>query len=163
MTTLPPLLELTRDLYRQLILDLARSGGGARESGAFLLGTLAPERRVREYLLYDVVAPEMALALEYVALTGMHMAIVWEKCQRDGLQVVADIHTHPGPPLQSSSDRAYPIVSIAGHIALIAPYFALRNPSPRDLGVHRFVGRGRWQSYFGTEAQALVELSESSI
>lgn len=159
-TTLPPLLSLTRVLYDGLIGDLARSGGGARESGAFMLGTLGPNRRVLDYLLYESIAPEMAAEFAYVALTGEHMAAAWERCYQTGLQVVADIHTHPELPIQSASDRRHPIVSIAGHVALIAPYFAQRNPSPADLGVHRFLGEGRWRSYFGTEAASLIQILE---
>jgi proteasome lid subunit RPN8/RPN11 len=157
---LPPLLRFTPALYEELIRELARSGDGVRESGAFLLGSLEPHRRVLEYLLYETVAPEMALEYDYVVLTGNHMALAWQRCQQTGLQVVADIHTHPGLPIQSRSDREHPIVSIPGHVALIAPDFALRMPSPADLGVHRFLGEGQWESHLGADAQNLLELSE---
>ena len=48
-----------------------------------------------------------------------------------GLTVVADVHVHPGDSGQSNSDRAYPMISQAGHIALILPRFA-RKPIQHD-------------------------------
>jgi proteasome lid subunit RPN8/RPN11 len=157
-----PLLEFDCDFYRQLIRDLARSGRGVKESGAFLLGTVEPIRRITDYLLYEEIAPQTALMHDYVALTGTDMAAAWDACRAKGLQVVADIHTHPGAPVQSVSDRAHPIVSIAGHVAVIVPDFAVHGTETKDLGVHLFLGNGRWESYFSDVAQDCVYLTEGS-
>jgi|APLak6261660806_1056025.scaffolds.fasta_scaffold00123_5 proteasome lid subunit RPN8/RPN11 len=144
-----PLLEIPRAVYDTLIADLARSGRGIKEAGAFLLGhTDEQGRRVSSYLMYDIVAVESSRKHDYVAFTAEEMALAWEHCYATGLQVVADVHTHPMGPGQSVTDRAHPIVSVAGHVALIVPYFAMRKPEPIDLGVHVFNGAGLWQSMF---------------
>jgi proteasome lid subunit RPN8/RPN11 len=155
-----PLLEIPRAVYDALIADLAASGRGIKEAGAFLLGHAHYEwRRVSSYLMYDVVAPESSEMHAYVAITAEEMARAWEYCNANGVQVVADVHTHPMGPAQSVSDRAHPIVSIAGHVALIVPYFALRRPQPVDLGVHLFEGAGRWQSRFREAAHESILLT----
>ena len=148
-----PLLSLPHRVYADLVQDLVRSGAGVAESGAFLLGGInGDERRVDGYLLYEAVAPQSRRQHAYVAFTAEEMSRAWDYCYREGVQVVADVHTHPTGPAQSLSDRAHPIVSLPGHVALIVPYFALRNPQPTDLGVHQFLGRGRWRSLFRADA-----------
>jgi proteasome lid subunit RPN8/RPN11 len=160
MTMLRPLLELPRSLYADLITDLARSGAGVAESGAFLLGTQdGEERQVSGYLPYEAVAAQSRRRHAYVAFTAQEMARAWDYCYQHKVQVVADVHTHPGGPVQSLSDRAHPIVSVQGHVALIVPYFALCNPQPQDLGVHQFLGGGRWRSLFGDDAARALQFT----
>lgn len=155
-----PLLELPQSMFQALIVDLAKSGRGVKESGAFLLGKQEGSRRlVTSYLMYDKVAPESSRSHAYVAFTAEEMARAWEHCYATGQQVVADVHTHPFGPAQSVSDRAHPIVSVASHVALIVPNFAQGSPQPRDLGVHLFGGAGRWHSMFNHDAQAAVRLT----
>ena len=155
-----PLLEVPARLYEQLIQDLAASGRGVRESGAFLLGTIDGRiRKVTSYIMYETIAPVSSREHDYVALTGQEMAAAWDHCYRVGLEVVADVHTHPLGPAQSLSDRAHPMVSVAGHVALIVPQFAMRDPTPADLGVHIFHGDSRWTSMFGEQACAAIVLT----
>ena len=154
-----PLLEIPKSIYSMLMADLAKSGHGVKEAGAFLLGHMDDKmRRVTSYLMYDVIAPESNRNHAYVALSAKEMAAAWSHCYATGLQVVADIHTHPLAPMQSVTDRAHPMVSVAGHVALIAPYFAMRNPQPADLGVHVFEGGGQWCSMFQQAAQNSILL-----
>ena len=155
-----PLLKLPLALYDSLVADLARSGAGVAESGAFLLGPVdGDERQVASYLLYEAVAAQTRRRHAYVAFTAEEMSRAWDYCYRNKVQVVADVHTHPGSPMQSPSDRAHPIVSLPGHVALIVPYFALRNPQPAELGVHQFLGGGRWRSLFGADAARALQLT----
>jgi proteasome lid subunit RPN8/RPN11 len=151
-------LEIPKVLWCSLVGELARSGQGRRESGAFLLGTLQPRRTVTAYILYDSISPS-AQHSNYVLLLGKDMAKVWLECERQGVQVVADIHTHPRGPAQSISDRANPIVSISGHVALIVPNFATGLVRPEDLGVHEFQGKGCWKSWFDTEAASKLKFT----
>jgi proteasome lid subunit RPN8/RPN11 len=156
-----PLLEVPARLYERLMHDLAASGRGVKESGAFLLGTNDGRiRKVYSYLLYEAVAPVSSSEHDYVALTAQEMAAAWDHCYRVGLEVVADVHTHPLGPSQSLSDRAHPMVSVAGHVALIVPQFAMQDPTPADLGVHVFHGNGRWTSFFGEQARVAIAITQ---
>jgi len=155
-----PLLEMPRAIYDALITDLARSGRGVKESGAFLLGHTGPAGRVvSDYLMYDLVAPDSSQKYAYVVLTGEEMARAWQHCYATGLEVVGDVHTHPMGPMQSDTDRAHPIVAVPGHVALIVPHFALRDPEPVDLGVHVFEGTNDWRSLFYQAAQDAIRLT----
>ncbi|VAW71875.1 hypothetical protein MNBD_GAMMA12-1809 [hydrothermal vent metagenome] len=153
-----PKLEMRRALWNEIVERLARSGQGKRESGAFLLGTLQPSRKVTAYILYDDISPS-AQHSNYVRLLGGDMSKVWAECDRQGVQVVADVHTHPLGPAQSKSDRVNPIVSLNGHIALIVPNFAVGCVRPEDLGLHEFLSQGRWKSSFKVEAANKLRLT----
>lgn len=152
-----PLLEIRLAVWERLIADLARTGHGVRESGAFLLGVSDQLRIITEYALYDEVAPD-SLDVDYVLLKGPHMANVWEQCEQRRLFVVADVHTHPGAPVQSRSDREYPIICIPGHVALIVPRFARGHVTIDSLGLHHFLGAGRWESWFGVDVAPRLRL-----
>lgn len=154
----PPLLEMPAAMFDALVADLAAAGQGRRESGAFLFGHLEPRRRVVEYRMYCEIAPESARRESYVTLTGAELARAWDHARSTRLHVIADVHTHPEGPAQSRSDRAHPIVAVPGHVALIVPWFALKRPQPVDLGVHVFLGGGRWESCFESEAGQAVHL-----
>ena len=80
-------------------------------------------------------------------------------CAEKGLTVVADVHTHPGVPTQSRSDRANPMISQAGHFALIVPRFARGRVEPRDVSVNVYLGSKQWVSYFKREAHELIRLT----
>ena len=104
-----PLLEVPARLYEQLIQDLAASGRGVRESGAFLLGTIDGRiRKVTSYIMYETIAPVSSREHDYVALTGQEMAAAWDHCYRVGLEVVADVHTHPLGPARPAAISAHP-------------------------------------------------------
>lgn len=155
-----PLLEMPRAIFDALVADLAKSGRGIKEAGAFLLGHVNQHgRRVSSYLMYDLVATESSLKHAYVVFTSEEMGRAWAHCNATGLQVVADVHTHPMGPGQSVTDRAHPIVSVSGHVALIVPYFAMRSPQPVDLGVHVFEGAGQWRSMFHQAAHDSIRLT----
>ena len=152
-TMLAPQLEISDGLWRSLIKDLARTGEGRKESGAFLLGHQSLGREVTAYLLYSDIAPD-SQHVNYVLLRGSHMARVWDECEKRQLKVVADVHTHPGAPWQSPSDRANPIISVPGHIALIVPNFAMGHITLASIGFHEFQGDGKWKSWFKADAAA---------
>lgn len=152
------LLEITADRWTALMADLAGAGRGVRESGAFLLGTQTMGRReVKAWLPYGDVDPG-SLAHAIIRLSPDAFPRVWARCDELKLQVVADIHTHPYGPQQSRSDRAYPMIAIPGHVALIAPRFATGTVSPYEVSVNRYLGGGRWESYLGPAANARLHL-----
>lgn len=136
--------------------DLRARGGGRRESGAFLMARrLDGERVIQEWLPYDVLDPQ-SLQYAYVKLDTEAFPRLWDFCAKREVQVVADIHTHPLGPGQSESDRSHPMVSIAGHVALIAPRFARGLVSPKDVSFNIYCGSGRWSSFYREQAAALI-------
>lgn len=134
-------------LWQRLLNGLRSRGRGTRESGAFLLGTsdAAGRRRIVDFLLYDDLDPH-ALDSGIVHLDGRHFGKLWELSRSRGLDVVADVHTHPGAASQSHSDQAHPMIARAGHLALIVPNFAAPPATRSTLGIYRYHGGGRWET-----------------
>ena len=135
-------------LWRRLTAKLRERGRGeSRESGAFLLGYVEPDgaARIVDFVLYDDLDPH-SLDTGIVRFDGKQFGRLWAICRARKLTVVADVHVHPGGSGQSDSDRAYPMVSQAGHLALILPHFA-QAPIPREeIGIYRYRGGGAWHS-----------------
>ena len=79
-----------------------------------------------------------------VRFDGRYFGALWALCKARELVVVADIHVHPRDAGQSESDRAHPMISCAGHIALILPRFGAEPLRRREIGIYRYNGRKRW-------------------
>lgn len=135
-------------LWRRLVGDLQRRGRGRRESGAFLLGRAdSDELRVTQYLCYDDLDPS-ALASGIVVFHGNGYSALWAHCAKNGLSVLADVHTHPTSDVrQSYIDQDHPMVPVKGHVALILPRYGHTSKwSLSGTGIHLFQGQGVWQS-----------------
>ncbi len=132
-------------LWRRLIKKLRERGRqNSRESGAFLLGRRhGIHARIIDFILYDDLDPR-CLDSGIVRFDGRYFGSLWDTCTRRGLTVVADVHVHPGGAEQSDSDRAYPMISRAGHLALILPRFACNPLSRQDVGIYRYLGSKQW-------------------
>lgn len=73
--------------------------------------------------------------------------------------MVGDVHTHPRSMVrQSRIDSDNPMIAFAGHIAIIAPTYGQGMPRPHTLGIHVFLGGGRWQSYFGRDGESVLRV-----
>jgi hypothetical protein len=72
--------------------------------------------------------------------------------------VVADVHVHPDGSGQSDSDRAHPMISRAGHIALILPRFAVAPQPRREIGIYRYEGAKRWTPVSPADRRAFLHL-----
>ena len=132
-------------VWQRLVAKLRERGRGAsRESGAFLLGYRADgAARIVDFILYDDLDPH-ALDTGIVRFDGRHFGELWDICKCRGLSVVADVHVHPGGSGQSDSDRAHPMISRAGHIALILPGFACPPVRTDSIGIYRYLGNKTW-------------------
>ncbi|WP_168708848.1 Mov34/MPN/PAD-1 family protein [Metallibacterium scheffleri] len=151
-------MTISRWIWRRLIGELHRRGQERRESGAFLLGVRqGPRASVRDFCCYDELDPS-ALDDGYVTLHSRGLKALWAQCRARQLDVVADVHTHPGPDTrQSTLDRRHPMVPVDGHIALIVPNFAHTTRWRLDgVGVHEYLENG-WRSH--VTPQDLLRLS----
>lgn len=149
-------LLISAALWGELIPELGRRGRGNRESGAFLLGPSAGDPRlITEVVYLDDLDPDCLTG--GISFDGRYYGRLWGICQERGLQVRADIHTHPGSSVrQSSIDRDNPMVARAGHLALIIPDLARRPIEAQEVGVHEYLGEAGWRSSVGTEAARML-------
>jgi proteasome lid subunit RPN8/RPN11 len=63
---------------------------------------------------YDDVDPQSRL-YRYIRVRGHTYGALWAICRAKGLDVIADVHTHPGLALQSPMDRSNPMIDQSGH------------------------------------------------
>ena len=140
-------LSCSTSLWRRLIAKLRERGRNhSRESGAFLLGRPHDAHtRIVDFVLYDDLDPH-ALDTGIIRLDGRYFGALWEECRRRKLGVVGDIHVHPGGAGQSRSDREHPMISRAGHFAMILPDFARGSIRVEDVGIYRYLGRKLWHT-----------------
>lgn len=134
-------------VWRRLGADLrARGRDKSRESGAFLLGrSEGNAARIVDYVLYDDLDPR-CLDTGIVRFNGNYFGTLWDICARRGLSVVADVHVHPLGSGQSESDQNHPMISQAGHLALIIANFASQPVRIPETGIYRYLGGKRWES-----------------
>jgi proteasome lid subunit RPN8/RPN11 len=100
-------------------------------------------RRVESFIPYDEIDPNCLQGA--ILFDGSKMDAVWQICERLGMQVVADVHTHPGAwHGQSGTDKANPMIPERGHVALIVPNFADRDYMPGEIGIHEYHGLDGW-------------------
>lgn len=160
VATMPaPLLELRQGLWEELLAHLRHQGGGVRESGAFLLGHKAEVTRiVTAFLPYEQLQAD-ALHDDYVSLNAASFAKLWELCDKKGLSVVADVHTHRFDAGQSNSDRENPMVALRGHVALIVPNFAREGRGLQGVGLYVYEGSHRWSSHSGSDMAQRIRLT----
>jgi len=143
---------------RLLALLRERGQQESRESGAFLLGVRAGKRaRITDFVLYDDLDPH-CLDTSIVSFDGRYFDDLWELCRQRGLIVIADVHVHPEGAGQSGSDRANPMISRAGHIALIVPAFARQPVRRRDLGIYEYRRSKQWRIVAPRERQRFFHI-----
>ncbi len=144
-------------LWERLLAQLRERGRNeTRESGAFLLGARSGDRaRITDFVLYDDLDPH-CLDSGIVCFDGRYFDELWTLCQKRGLAVVADVHVHPASSGQSTSDRAHPMISKAGHIALIVPEFARKAVRRRDLGMYEYRGSKQWRNVPSRERERFL-------
>jgi proteasome lid subunit RPN8/RPN11 len=150
-----PLLIVDRRVWRRILSELRIRGQLERESGAFLLGTRA--RNIVDAVYFDDLDPNCLTG--GISFAGSAYGRLWDTCSARDLEVIGDVHTHPGDWVaQSGTDRAHPMIAREGHVALIVPAFADRIVPASEVGVHEYLGSGRWRSAFGLEAGRMLRI-----
>jgi proteasome lid subunit RPN8/RPN11 len=148
-------------LWRRVTRELRRRGRGRQESGAFLLGRQRGERaRARAYICYDDLDPH-AYQGGGITFHAEGYAAFWQYCREKKLQLLADVHTHPGSWIeQSPTDQRNPMVPVVGHTALIVPKFG-QTPwwSLDGVGVYEYLGDFKWRTHPSSDAGRRVVLT----
>lgn len=145
-------------LWRRLIFDLRRRGGGRGESGAFLLGAERGQRSVTtSYICYDDLDSN-AYQGGGIAFHAVGCAALWARCRERRLEILADVHTHPGDGVgQSEIDQRNPMIPVVGHTALIIPRFAFMPWwTLKSVGIYEYLGSFAWRTHARETGQRVV-------
>lgn len=145
-------------LWFQGLSELKRRGEGLHESGAFLVGYKTQNRRIITKLVYYDDLDPHALDSGYVIIDGGAYGKLWKYCREERLEVIGDIHTHPGLGLQSLTDKRNPMIGNPGHIAIIVPDFAEREVKLEELGIYEYLGNHRWKTRSGRVARKFFNI-----
>jgi proteasome lid subunit RPN8/RPN11 len=149
-------------LWYRLHRQLRSRGEGVRESGAFLLGRRGRGGidRVRRFACYDDLDPA-SLSNGYVEFHAEGFARLWAECRRIGMDVLADVHTHPGSDAtQSETDRTHPMISECGHIAVILPNYAAGRPFGMGaVFAYEYGGNYHWRNWSGSDRRTRLRLT----
>lgn len=135
-------------IYKWLFLTrgLRKRGAGIRESGAFLISKTG-SKRISKIVFYDEVDPN-AFETGIIELNGLAHGKLGKILEAYNGEVIADVHTHPvGCSIrQSVSDKNHPMSRIKGHIAFIAPDFALNKfLMPQKCAAYLYEGSFKWR------------------
>ncbi len=148
-------------LWARMIFQLRKRGAGKGESGAFLLGRRNGDTgRVTTYICYDDLDPQ-ACQSGAVTFHAEGYAALWRYCRQERVEVLADVHTHPGESVQQSGiDRTHPMVPVVGHIATILPNYG-HTPwwSLKAVGIYAYLGDFQWRTYGGPEKRRRIRLT----
>lgn len=148
-------------LWASVIFDLRRRGGGVRESGAFLLGRNDHNpARVSTYICYDDADPE-AYQHGAIVFHANGCAALWQHCREKHVQLLIDVHTHPGRDVrQSPIDERHPMLPVVGHTAMIVPNYAKTCWwSLMAIGIYEYLGGFKWRTYLPSGPDRRVKLS----
>jgi len=148
-------------LWRRLLHELRQRGNGRRESGAFLLRARgAGQGRITRFVCYDDLDPDSCQS-GAIAFHANGYAALWEYCREKAVEVIADVHTHPGPQVrQSGTDQRHPMVPVVGHTAMIVPNFAdAAWWSLEKVGVYEYLGDFTWRAHGPARGRRRVRLT----
>ncbi len=138
-------LEISLWRWLRLVWCLRQSGKGKGESGAFLLGRRQGSlASVTDFIPYDDIDPH-SLDTGIIQLEGESLGSLWDICSERGVEVLADVHTHPRGSRQSLSDQENPMIATRGHVALIIPNFARSAIDLKGVGHYRYRGSKKWE------------------
>ena len=140
-------LRISHLIWARLVFSLRRRSGGTRESGAFLFASAnSSHRRITAFSCYDDFDPR-AYHTGAITFHAKGYAALWEYCRSKKLQVLADVHAHPGAWVgQSGTDQRNPMIPTRGHIALIVPNFGVTSWWSLDgVGIYQYLGNFRWR------------------
>lgn len=121
---------------------------GVRDGDSFIIKrTIIPEQNAGSFedgLIYVVKGEELhRIALELFD---------------SGMQLIAQIHSHPGEAYHSQTDDAYPIVTVKGGISVVVPNFAEGGLNLRDWAVYRFLPETAWTELSQAKKETLIKL-----
>jgi len=84
---------------------------------------------------------------------ALHRVNVW--LFENSLQLIAQVHSHPGEAYHSPTDDSYPMVTTIGSLSIVVPDFA-RNPfNLSTCAAYQLSPNGKWEEL---DTEFLIEL-----
>jgi hypothetical protein len=77
-----------------------------------------------------------------------------------GMQLIAQIHSHPGEAYHSKTDDAYPIVTVVGGISVVVPNFAIGGLNLKEWAVYRFMPETGWTELSQAKKETFIKIND---
>lgn len=123
---------------------------GVREGNIFnITQTIIPKQKagaVEDGLIYVVSGEE----LERIGLA----------LYDSGLQLLAQIHSHPGAAYHSETDDAFPIVTVLGGVSIVVPNFARGGLKISEWAIYRLLPNTGWTEIKGKQKETLFVIDD---
>lgn len=152
--------EVPHKLALEAHAHLAQVGRQGLEGMVLWAGVVEDKiARVR----HTVVPGQTALQLPdgvcvVVAADELHRLNVW--LYREGLTLVAQLHSHPTEAYHSETDNLFPIATSVGSLSLVVPDFASQTFALARCAVYRLLPERGWVRLSTSEAEKLIRFIE---
>lgn len=75
-----------------------------------------------------------------------------------GMQLIAQIHSHPREAYHSETDDEYPIVTVLGGISIVVPDFAQGGFNFSEWAVYRYLPKTKWTALTEEQKKSLIQI-----
>jgi proteasome lid subunit RPN8/RPN11 len=151
-------IRVPRDVVEAIQQHLREAGSTQREGVAFWAGRLAAD-------VFEVHAALVPAQIQTRSEEGVGVMITGDELFRmnvwlhkNGMTLVAQLHSHPGEAYHSDTDNDYSIVTQAGSISIVVPDFAHGPFSLDSAAVYRLDARGAWSELDAAAAKTLIKI-----
>lgn len=150
---------VSKKLWMETWQGLHKRGAGIREAACIWGGRRDESTDTAKSVTFLDDLPGVRAGARYHQLTRTTIGALFEVLRRNGDMIVADIHTHPSRWTGLSiTDAASPIEFRCGLPAMVIPHYATVPPTLTNLGLHEYVGDGRWRQLTLTEIQSVLRI-----
>lgn len=93
-----------------------------------------------------------------VVVDGDEMHRINLELYKTGLQLIAQIHSHPHDAYHSETDDEYALTTTEGTLSLVIPDFAVRSFDLEECAVYRLSKAGNWELVSPRRAKSLLSI-----
>jgi hypothetical protein len=152
--------EVPRRVVDELQEFLREAGAAEYEAVGFWAGIVEGDVfRVREAVLPEQQAVRSAEGEVAVVVSGEALFRLNVRLYRSGLELGAQIHSHPSAAYHSETDDAFSVMTRTGGLSLVIPNFGRGPFDLVDAAVHRLGENGRWTRLEPRDAYALIHIT----
>lgn len=119
---------------------LAKYTRNKHEGIAYLLGQVSEDRTIA----VAAICPKARTTYGSFSVTSKDMARVIKTANKFNLQVVGQVHSHPGDAFHSDGDEAGANIAYKGYVSIVLPQYGSKLPSLDNAAFFLFNGRGKF-------------------
>lgn len=150
--------RMPKSCAQQAIHALYKAGTRGVEGVALFAGT-------REQNVFNITQTIIPLQKAGDVEGGLIYVVGGEELERiglelfdSGLQLFAQIHSHPGAAYHSETDDAYPIVTVLGGVSIVVPNFARGGVNISEWAIYRLLPGTGWTEVNGDDKEVFFKI-----